>query len=123
MPEKRKWTPAFIPPDLYDIIRDYIMDQGDKDHIYSPRILVIRAVEEYLTRKGYSVQIEEIRSSLKTKIPVRVFSLDKLTQIERSAVSLIMKWKKMGEQEAIKWVVDHPDEVKAAVEEIDVEQT
>lgn len=115
----RKWAPAFIPPDLYDVVREYILAQGDKDRIYSPRIFVIRAVEEYLIRKGYDVQIEEIRTAFQSKQPARIFKMDKLTPVERDAVVLIMKWRNLGEQEAIKWVVEHPKEVQKAVEEVD----
>lgn len=115
--ENGKWKVAFIPPNLYDLMRDFIFTKGDKEHVYSPKILVIRAVEEYLDRKGYQTQVAEIKDALKQQRNPRIFSLEKLSDEQKDVVRVLVKYREMSEQEAIKWVLDHPEEVKESLVE------
>ena len=98
-------------------MRDWIMNKGDSEKIYSPKIAYIRAAEDFLSKRGYSVQIAELREAVKQKRPMRILSTEKLSGEQREAVALLVKYRQMPEQEAVKWILDHPEELTASVRE------
>jgi len=110
--EKPRWKPIFIPPDLYETIRHYLeSEDAGRAGIISPHGLVIKAVREFLKKRGY---IEEYGITVKRHRtpPQPTFKLEALNPTQKEAVRLLTTYKNFNQQEAIKWVYEHPEEVK-----------
>ena len=106
------FLPVFVPPEHLDLIRDYIFSKGSEAKVYTPQFLVKLAVEEYLSNRGYRVQVDEIRQARTLRRQVKPINMDYLDATQREAAFLIMSERNFDEEHAIRWVLEHKDEVE-----------
>lgn len=112
---RRGWQVAFLSPDVLEMERDFVMSgKADAYGISKPDWLPQYAVEEFLYHHGYAEQVVEVRkrrSERKPGVPAPL-TLDHLDETQRDVVVLLMRERQFKQDEAIKWVLSHPREMR-----------
>ena len=112
MESKEKWGPPFFtPPEHFGLIRDYIFKWGQEKKIWTPDYFIKMAIEEKLMRDGYAPQVQELRMARAERRGVKPINMDYLDDKQRQTVVILMKHRNMPEDRAIKWVLEHEEEV------------
>lgn len=111
---KKGFGIMFLPPEHLELVRDFILaGKGDRYGIKTYERCVFYALEEFLVNNGYREQIVEMRHAPK---PDAKLSLKNLNPEQREAVIILMNERKASEEQAIKWVVEHKDDLRAVLE-------
>ena len=113
---KKGWLLVFIPPELGELAKDYVFSKGSQrvqGHINTPERLGIVAIEEFLSARGYKIQVEELRKARFERRPVKEINLDYLDETQRRAVLSLMEHRHLNESHAIRWVLEHSKEIDA----------
>lgn len=106
------WGVAFIPPEVVELMRDYVMSgKGDRLGFSKLDRIPSYAVEEFLYREGYTRQIAEVRKAREQKREAKS-DLDKLSERQRDTVVLLMNERGLTQGEATEWVLSHKEELK-----------
>ena len=106
---------SFQSPDLLELMRDFIMSgKGDAYGISKVDWLPQHAVEEFLYHHGYAAQIVELRQRKGRARDEPRLGLDRLDAEQRRAVVLLMEQRSLTEADAVKWVMEHGEELARA---------
>jgi hypothetical protein len=99
-----------------DLMKDFLFKKGSEAKVHTPEVLVVKALGDYLSHRGYQAQVEEIEQAWREGRNRRYFTRENLTPEQIEAVDLVKRYEHFDEQNAIKWVLDHPKEIEQATE-------